>query len=225
MVYVEELGQHVPEDQVQPGQHCLRISGTEQRRRLAQGEELPAWFTPPEVAAELRRAFPARSARGVGVLVRAALPDPHDAAAAVAARLREAGRTVTVLDGAAPEGATAASPLVVHLVGEIMRNGGVVVCSGEAAHCLAEARARLARCGLVLDVHDTGEPVSPADVPTATEGVARLEVPPDAGSEAVGDAVWHHLRASGHVAAGFVPLTGREGASTVPQEPRVPRLR
>ena len=58
MVYVEDLRQYVPEDEVQPGQRCLRISGTEQRRRLASGEELPAWFTAPEVAAELRRAFP-----------------------------------------------------------------------------------------------------------------------------------------------------------------------
>ncbi|SFL88174.1 sulfate adenylyltransferase [Geodermatophilus ruber] len=64
MVYVEELQQHVPEDEVRPGYHCLRISGTEQRRRLAEGEELPSWFTPPVVAAELRRAFPARSERG-----------------------------------------------------------------------------------------------------------------------------------------------------------------
>ena len=55
LVYVRELQSYVPEDDVQPGQHALRISGTEQRRRLAQGEELPAWFTPPEVAAELRR--------------------------------------------------------------------------------------------------------------------------------------------------------------------------
>jgi sulfate adenylyltransferase len=59
MVYVRESRGYVPDDEVQPGQHCLTISGTEQRLRLAQGEDLPAWFTPPEVAAELRRAFPA----------------------------------------------------------------------------------------------------------------------------------------------------------------------
>jgi sulfate adenylyltransferase len=59
LVYVEELRRYVPEDEVHPRQHLLRISGTEQRRRLASGEELPEWFTPPEVAAELRRAFPA----------------------------------------------------------------------------------------------------------------------------------------------------------------------
>ena len=57
MVYVEELRRYVPEDEVQPGHTGLRISGTEQRRRLARGEELPPWFTPPEVAAELRLAY------------------------------------------------------------------------------------------------------------------------------------------------------------------------
>lgn len=57
MVYVEELRRYVPEDEVQPHHHGLRISGTEQRRRLARGEELPPWFTPPEVAAELRLAY------------------------------------------------------------------------------------------------------------------------------------------------------------------------
>jgi sulfate adenylyltransferase len=57
MVYVEELRRYVPEDEVQPHHHGLRISGTEQRRRLARGEELPPWFTPPEVAAELRVAY------------------------------------------------------------------------------------------------------------------------------------------------------------------------
>jgi sulfate adenylyltransferase len=58
LVYVRELDGYVPEDEVQPGHHALRISGTEQRRRLAQGQDLPPWFTPPEVAAELRRAVP-----------------------------------------------------------------------------------------------------------------------------------------------------------------------
>ncbi|NYJ05839.1 sulfate adenylyltransferase [Geodermatophilus daqingensis] len=59
MVYVEELRRYIPEDEIEPGQHCLHISGTEQRRRLFDGAELPDWFTPPEVAAELRRTWSA----------------------------------------------------------------------------------------------------------------------------------------------------------------------
>lgn len=37
------------------GSRAVSISGTELRRRLARGEEIPAWFTFPSVAAELSR--------------------------------------------------------------------------------------------------------------------------------------------------------------------------
>src|SRR3954469_6175760 len=52
MVYVEELDRYEPEDEVAEGTRTLNISGTEQRRRLNLGQELPAWFTPPAVASE-----------------------------------------------------------------------------------------------------------------------------------------------------------------------------
>jgi sulfate adenylyltransferase len=58
LVYVPDLDRYVPEDQVPAGSRFHAISGTEQRRRLAAGEPLPSWFTPPPVAAELRAAFP-----------------------------------------------------------------------------------------------------------------------------------------------------------------------
>ena len=210
MVYVRELQDYVPEDEVQAGQHCLRISGTEQRQRLAEGEELPSWFTPPEVAAELRRAFPARSARGVGVLVRAALADPHSAVAAIAARLREAGRTVTVLDGCLPGPMREASPLVMALLGEVMRNGGTVVCAGEVAHLLADAGSRLSDCGLVLDVgnaeEDVGnaeEEVGPADGrSTASDTFSRLLIPHEVTPELLGEIVHRHVSEVGYLAAG-----------------------
>ena len=41
-----------------PGDAAFSISGTELRERLAEGRDLPVWFTPPEIAAELRRACP-----------------------------------------------------------------------------------------------------------------------------------------------------------------------
>jgi len=67
MVYVENLDEYMPEDEVPEGARVLNISGTEQRRRLNEGKELPAWFTPPAVAAELRRSYPPRSQQGVTV--------------------------------------------------------------------------------------------------------------------------------------------------------------
>src|SRR5258706_11848756 len=67
MVYVEDRDEYMPEDEVPDGSRVLNISGTEQRRRLNEGKDLPAWFTPPAVAAELRRSYPPRSHQGVTV--------------------------------------------------------------------------------------------------------------------------------------------------------------
>jgi sulfate adenylyltransferase len=55
LVYVPERDAYMPENEAPANARVLSISGTELRRRLAEGRELPAWFTPPEIAAELRR--------------------------------------------------------------------------------------------------------------------------------------------------------------------------
>jgi len=60
--YVEERDTYEPVDQVPPGTRVRTVSGTEVRQRLARGEELPTWFTPPAVAAVLRDRFPPLSA-------------------------------------------------------------------------------------------------------------------------------------------------------------------
>jgi sulfate adenylyltransferase len=57
LVYVEEAGAYMPEDEVPPGARVLFISGTLLKRWLAEGRELPEWFSPPEVAAELHRGY------------------------------------------------------------------------------------------------------------------------------------------------------------------------
>ena len=56
--------QYVPADEVEPGETVLNISGTELRRRLHEGLEIPDWFTYPEVIEELRRTHPPRHKQG-----------------------------------------------------------------------------------------------------------------------------------------------------------------
>jgi sulfate adenylyltransferase len=63
LVYVPDHGTYLPEDEAPAGARVLSISGTELRQRLAAGLDLPAWFTPPEIAAELRRSYPRWAAR------------------------------------------------------------------------------------------------------------------------------------------------------------------
>ncbi len=64
MVYVEEKGRYVPEDKCPGDLRPKRLSATELRRRLDLGLEIPPWFSPPEVVAELRRAYPPRYEQG-----------------------------------------------------------------------------------------------------------------------------------------------------------------
>ena len=61
LVYVEDLDAYLQEDQVPQGARTLTISGTDLRSRLAEGREIPAWFTlprgrRPSCAAPIRRA-------------------------------------------------------------------------------------------------------------------------------------------------------------------------
>ena len=63
MAYVQDRGQYVPQDEVRPGETLLSLSGTEFRRRLREGIDIPAWFSYPEVVEELRRRYPPSTAR------------------------------------------------------------------------------------------------------------------------------------------------------------------
>jgi len=73
MVYVQESGRYMPEHEVPAGYRALSLSGTQLRQRLADGQDLPGWFTAPSVAAELRRSYP-RHANGTATGNLAAVP-------------------------------------------------------------------------------------------------------------------------------------------------------
>jgi sulfate adenylyltransferase len=101
MVYVEEKDTYFPVDQVPEGSRTLNISGTELRQRLAQGLEIPSWFTFPEVATELRRSYPPRAQQGFTVFFTGLSGSGKSTIAnALLVKLLEmGGRPVTLLDG------------------------------------------------------------------------------------------------------------------------------
>ena len=101
MVYVENRDEYMPEDEVPAGSRVLSISGTEQRRRLNEGKELPSWFTPPAVAEELRRSYPARARQGVTIFFTGLSGSGKSTIARVllVKLLEMGGRPVTLLDG------------------------------------------------------------------------------------------------------------------------------
>jgi sulfate adenylyltransferase len=101
MVYLPDRDSYSPEDEVSPGVRVRSISGTEQRQLLNKGGELPSWFTPTEVAAELRRTYPPRVKRGFTVFFTGLSGAGKSTIAdTLSAALRETvGRHVTLLDG------------------------------------------------------------------------------------------------------------------------------
>jgi sulfate adenylyltransferase len=103
MVYLEDEDKYVPESDVDPANSNIRkISGTEVRRRLQTGEDIPEWFSAPKVIQLLRQAHPPAHKQGV-VLFFTGLSGSGKStiANALLERLLEVGeeRKVTVLDG------------------------------------------------------------------------------------------------------------------------------
>ena len=101
MVYVQEKAQYEPRDEVEEGRRILDISGTELRRRLQEGLEIPDWFSFPAVVAELRKSKPPRAAQGFTVFFTGLSGSGKSTIAnALMTKLMEmGGRPVTLLDG------------------------------------------------------------------------------------------------------------------------------
>lgn len=68
MVYTPEHDKYYPVNNVPEGLKQMKLSGTEVRRRLNTGEDIPAWFSFPDVVKILRKANPPRHKRGFCVL-------------------------------------------------------------------------------------------------------------------------------------------------------------
>jgi sulfate adenylyltransferase len=169
MVYVEDLDSYVPEDEVPEGAHVRSISGTEQRRRLNEGLDLPTWFTPPAVAAELRRSYPPRSRQGFTVFFTGLSGSGKSTIAnALLVKLLEiGGRPVTLLDGDlvrkhlsselgfSKEDRDRNIRRIGYVASEITRNGGVAICAPIAPYDATrrDVRAMVEEGGGFLLVH------------------------------------------------------------------------
>jgi sulfate adenylyltransferase len=169
MVYVQERAQYVPADEIQPGETVLNISGTELRRRLHEGLDIPDWFTYPEVIEELRRTHPPRHKQGFTVFFTGLSGSGKSTLAnALLVRLLELGsRPVTLLDGDVVRKHLSSElgfsrdhrNLNILRIGfvasEITKNGGVAICAPIApyAQARAEVREMIEEHGLFVEIH------------------------------------------------------------------------
>jgi sulfate adenylyltransferase len=143
MVYLEDQDKYVPDDEVKKGDRVLNISGTELRQRLNEGREIPAWFTYPEVVAELRRSFPPRHKQGVTIFFTGLSGSGKSTIANVLMTkfLEMGGRPTTMLDGDlvrknlsselgfSKEHRDINIRRIGYVASEITKNGGIAICA------------------------------------------------------------------------------------------------
>ncbi|MFZ9949015.1 MAG: bifunctional sulfate adenylyltransferase/adenylylsulfate kinase [Gemmobacter sp.] len=169
MVYVQERAQYEPRDEVEPGATILDISGTELRRRLREGIEIPEWFSFPSVVAELRRTSPPRSRQGFTVFFTGLSGSGKSTIAnALMVRLMEmGGRPVTLLDGDvvrkhlsselgfSKEHRDINIRRIGYVASEITKNGGIAICAPIAPYGATRRQVRemIEEFGAFLEVH------------------------------------------------------------------------
>jgi sulfate adenylyltransferase len=154
---------------IEPGAECTELSDAELGALLDRGDEVPGWFTPASVAAELRRARPPRSERGVVVFFTGL---SGSGKSTIARGLRDAladrgDRTVSLLDGDRVRRLLSAGltfsradrdlniARIGYVAAEIARHGGIAICAPIAPYAAARAGVRemVAQDGDFLLVH------------------------------------------------------------------------
>jgi sulfate adenylyltransferase len=169
MVYVEDLDEYVPDDQVPAGSRVLNISGTDLRRRLAEGKDIPGWFTFPDVVRELQRSHPPRRRQGFTVFFTGLSGSGKSTIANVllVKFLELGGRPVTLLDGDlvrkhlsselgfSKEHRDINIRRIGYVASEITKNGGIAICAPIAPYdqVRREVRAMVEGGGGFVLVH------------------------------------------------------------------------
>src|SRR4029453_7261879 len=135
---------------------AFKISGTEFRRRLREGLDIPEWFSYPEIIEELRKAHPPRHKQGFTVFFTGLSGSGKSTIAnALLVKLLEIGtRRVTMLDGDlvrkhlsselnfSREHRDINILRIGYVASEITKHGGIAICAPIAPYAAVRARVR-----------------------------------------------------------------------------------
>ena len=169
MVYVQERAQYEAIDEVADGSTVLNISGTELRRRLNEGLDIPDWFSFPHVVSELRKSRPPRARQGFTVFFTGFSGSGKSTIAnSLMIKLMEmGGRPVTLLDGDivrknlsselgfSKEHRDLNIRRIGYVASEITKNGGIAICAPIAPYSNTRNAVRedIEAFGAFVEVH------------------------------------------------------------------------
>jgi sulfate adenylyltransferase len=169
MVYAENRAQYIPVDEATDADNVLDISGTELRRRLAEGLEIPDWFSFPDVVAELRRTHPPRHKQGFTVFFTGLSGSGKSTIAnALMVKLMETGgRAISLLDGDvvrkhlsselgfSKEHRDLNIRRIGYVASEITKNGGIAICAPIAPYAATRRTVRdmISPLGGFVEIH------------------------------------------------------------------------
>ena len=143
MVYVPESKKYRPISKVDKDTDYKTISGTDLRKALDEGRDIPEWFSYPEVAVELKKSRPPLSQRGFTIFFTGLSGSGKSTIAngLLIKLLEEGSRPVTLLDGDIVRTHLSSElgfskqhrSLNVQRIGfvasEITKNGGIAICA------------------------------------------------------------------------------------------------
>ena len=171
MVFVQDRAQYEPADEIldKDDVTILNISGTELRRRLSEGLEIPEWFSFPAVVEELRKTKPPRAEQGFTVFFTGFSGSGKSTIAnALMVKLMEmGGRPVTLLDGDivrknlsselgfSKEHRDLNIRRIGYVASEITKNGGIAICAPIAPYATTRRAVRedIEQFGAFVEVH------------------------------------------------------------------------
>jgi len=169
MVYSQDKAQYIPVSEIAEKENILNISGTELRRRLQLGLDIPEWFSYPEVVAELRKSYPPRNKQGFTVFFTGLSGSGKSTIAnALRVKLMEMiNRPVTLLDGDvvrkhlsselgfSKEHRNINVQRIGYVASEITKNGGVAICAPIAPYekMREQVRSMIEPLGGFIEIH------------------------------------------------------------------------
>ena len=169
MVYVKEPKQYQAVDTVAAGDTVLNLSGSDLRKRLNSGADIPEWFSFPAVVKQLRKSYPARQNQGFTVFMTGLSGSGKSTIAnALLVKLMEmGGRPVTLLDGDIVRKNLSSDlgfsrehrDLNIHRIGyvasEITKNRGIALCAPIAPYAAGRqaVREQIEAYGAFLEVY------------------------------------------------------------------------